>query len=426
MKKQVILRWLWCILEYLMFFPAVLILAGVFLPYRTVAVLLPTLPVHLLFGLVLTSGLKKVKNYVIVLAGTVYTAIVTAVYGAVISFGSIDGIIVVVAGTVFFYIWGIRSGTGESTTRLFLYTAGLIIHIISLFLISNIDNLKPYFIMAMCVSIFYCIGGLPLANRRFLINETYEKSSLKTIPGSVNRGNIITVSIILACIIILSFWRFLLDAFVFLAEQLGIVILKIIEFLGSLYEDSEGGMVEAPPEMPLPPAEEQNSVVPLILNVISLILFAFILFLLIRYIVRNYKRIYYALYSLLSSFFSRFQKWGSTEQGYFDREESLLKTEVQKGTSVFRRLFRRWPKWRDMKDNESRVRFLYAKFVTDHMKKGFKLRLSDTPAEVVKSIQKFEGGTSDHTMLGEVYNSVRYGAKKADDDTVRMLRDKYL
>lgn len=428
MKKQVLLRWLWCILEYLMFFPAVLILSGIILPYKTAVILLVTLPLHLLFALVLTSVLGKFTNLVVVFAGACYATIVTYICKVTFLSGSIDEFIAVIAGTVFFYIRGIRAGTGDRTGRVFLYSGGLVIHIIALYIIGCIEPLKPYFTLAMWASIIYCIAGLPLANRRFLINETHEKSSLSTIPGSVDRGNRIIVFILITSIIILSFWRALLDAFLFAAQKIAQVILKILEFLGSLYQPSERNSGGGPEDITvLPPAEEPNPIVKFILDATALLLFALILFLVIRYIVRNYKRIYQALYSLLSSFFNRFQKWSSTEQGYFDREESLLKTEFQKGSSIFKRLFRRHPKWRDMKDNESRVRFLYTKFVIDYIRKGLKLRISDTPSEVVEQARKYDKeAETDHSMLKDVYNSVRYGAKPVDDETVRILKDKYL
>ena len=392
MKKQVLLRWLWCILEYLMCFPVVLILAGILLPYKTAVVFSVTLPLHLLFGLVLTSVLKKLKNLVAALAGVAYVIIVVLICGFAFLSGSMEEYIVVIVGTVFFYIWGIRAGTGESTSRLFFYSGGLVIHLISLFLIGNIEVLKPYFTMAMWVSILYCIVGVPLANRRFLINETHEKSSLSTIPGTVNRGNRIIVIIILTGTILLSFWRTLLDAFIFIAQSISQVILKILEFLGSLYQPAEGNGGGGPQGMgQIPPAEEQNPIVNIILNIITFIIFAVIIFLFIRYIVKNYKRIYQALYGLLSSFFSRFQKWSSTEHGYFDREESLLKTEIPKRPSIFRKLFKRYPKWRDMKDNESRIRFIYTKFVIDHIRKGLKFKLSDTPSEVVEHARRYDG-----------------------------------
>ena len=122
----------------------------------------------------------------------------------------------------------------------FFYSGGLVIHLISLFLIGNIEVLKPYFTMAMWVSITYCLIGIPLANRRFLINETREKRGLSTIPGTVNRGNRIIVIIILTGTILLSFWRTLLDAFIFIAQSISQVILKILEFLGSLLPARRG------------------------------------------------------------------------------------------------------------------------------------------------------------------------------------------
>lgn len=406
--------------------PLVLILFGIILPFKAAVIVPVMLPLHLLFGLALTSVLKKIRNYIIVLTGIVYVIIVVVLSNLTFLSGTITEFISVAVGTAFFYIWGVRAGIGEISRSFFFYGGGLIIHIISLFIINQINVLKPIFPFAVWVSIIYCIIGLPLANRRFLINETYEKSSLSTIPGSVLRGNRIIVFISLIGIIILSFWRALLDAVIFIAQSISWVILKIVELLGSLYQVTEGGGGGGAPDLGQLPPGEQNPVVNIILNIITVLLFAVILFFVIRYIVKNYKRIYQALYNLISSFFNRFQKWSSTEQGYFDREESLLKTEISKRPSIFKRLFERHPKWRDMKDNESRVRFIYTRFVIDYIRKGLNLRPSDTPSEVVEKVQNYDSENEDHSLLKDVYNSVRYGAKNVDDGTVNTLKNKYL
>lgn len=410
-----------------MVFPAAVLLAGIILPFKTAVIFTVLLPVHLLFGLVLTSVLKKFRNFVLILTGVVYVFVVTFICRLTFLSGNIEEVITIAVGTIIFYVLGIRAGIGERTRSFFFYSGGLIIHVITLFIISRLESLKPFLPMVMWVSIIYCIIGLPLANRRFLINETHEKSSLSTIPGSVLRGNKVIVFIILAGVILLSFWRAILDVFLLIADSIAWVIGKILEFLGSLYQPAEGIGGGGPGDMGLPSPGEDNPVLTAILNALTVLFFAVILFFIIRYIVKNYKRIYNALYNLLSSFFNRFQKWSSTEQGYFDREESLLKTEITKRQSIFKRLFKREPKWRDMKDNVSRVRFIYSKFVIDHIRKGLKLRLSDTPSEVVEHAQKYDKeDQNDHTGLKEVYNRVRYGAKPVDDETVRTLKDKYL
>jgi len=427
MKKQVLLRWLWCTLEYSIYFPLVIILAGAVLPYNSAVIVPLMLPFHLLAGLVFTSVLKNFRNYLAALAGGAYVILVVVVCRVLFMSGYIQEYIAVIVGTVFFYTWGVKAGTGEVADRIFLYSVGLFIHLVSLFFISNIDVLKPFFNLAMWVSILYCIVGVPLANRRFLINETHEKSSLRTIPGTVNRGNRIIVIMTLVGIIILSFWQALLDAVNFIAESLSWLIQKIVDLLGSLFQSEEGGTTGPQGMETLPPVEEQNSIITLILNIISVLLLLLVLFLIIRYLVRNYKKIYQALYNLLSSLFGRFQKWSSTEQGYFDREESLLKTEFQRRPSIFRRLFKRYPRWRDMKDNESRVRFIYIRFVLDYIRKGMRFMLSDTPSEVADKARRIDREAGeDHSLLENVYNGVRYGRKPVDDETVGVLKDRYL
>ena len=127
----------------------------------------------------------------------------------------------------------------------------------SLFIISQLESLRTILPIVIMISIIYCIIGLPLANRRFLINETHEKNSLKIVPGTVLRGNKIIVTIALAGIIILSFWNTLMEVFLYIAESISWIIGKIFEFLGSVFSSSEGNGAPGGGGMDqLPPAEE--------------------------------------------------------------------------------------------------------------------------------------------------------------------------
>lgn len=426
MKKQVLLRWFWCTMEYLMIFPAIVILTSFSLSHYATVIFVATLPLHLFIGILITYIMKRFRRIIAVLVGAAYVIIITLVLMLTLLTGRIGEIIIVTAGVSFFYYWGVRAGIGDTKT-IFFYSIGLIIHAVSLFIISQLESLRTILPIVIMISIIYCIIGLPLANRRFLINETHEKNSLKIVPGTVLRGNKIIVTIALAGIIILSFWNTLMEVFLYIAESISWIIGKIFEFLGSVFSSSEGNGAPGGGGMDqLPPAEE-NPIVSTILDIIALLLFALILFFIIRYLIKNYKRIYKSLYNLLSALFNRLNRWSSTEQGYFDSEESLLKSEIPKRQSFIKRLFKREPRWRDMKDNSSRVRFIYSRFVIDHIRKGFRFKLSDTPSEVVEQIQTYDKHEeNEHTVLGNVYNEVRYGAKTVDDETVSTLKKKYL
>ncbi len=428
MKKQVLLRWFRLLMEYLMIIPVALLIAGVTLPKDMAILFVLVLPVHMLFALYLTARLEKFRNLFVVIAGIFYVGGITWLWLQTPITASLEEISVIVFATGFSFIWGIRAGIGAHAKNLFFYTGGLVIHAISLFLIKQLPVLVPLREMAVILSIIYVIMGLPFANRRFLLDESRQKSSLKMIPLSVLNGNRTLILCILIGIILLSLWKAFIDAVVFLAEGIATIIRKIIAFIGSLYQGAKAEPERGGGQMLLPPAEESNSIIPMILNILSVLIILALLFLLIRYVVKNYKRIYRVLHDLLSGFLGRFQKWSSTEQGYFDRQESILKTATpKKKTSVFKRIFNREPKWRDMKDNASRVRFLYTRFVFENIRKGFSFSSADTPDETVARInERNRADENVHEDIRISYNQVRYGGKHPDDETVKALKDTYM
>lgn len=427
MKKQIFMRWAWCLLEYLMIFPAILMLAGFTLPGDVVLAFTIVLPFHMLAAIVITSLLKRFRNILAAGIGLIYIALVTWLWQATPMSGSAGELLMTIGATAFFFIWGIRAGIGKSVRSVFFYGGGLIVHAVCLFVFSRAPALKPLLGVLIGVSIAYVIIGLPMANRRFLVLETRQKNSVKTLPGSVLRGNKIIVISIMAGIILLSFWEALANAFVYIAGVIGKVIVMIMEFLGSLYGTGEGQPEGGGEQMMLPPAEESNSIFPVIMTILVILLFTAGLFFLIRYIVRNHKRIIAGICNFFSEFFGRFQRWGSIEQGYVDRQESLLKTEIPKKPSFFKRLFRREPVWRDMKDNRSRIRFIYARFVLEHIRKGLNFSPADTPGEAVNKIVRMTGDDPEkHSGILDAYKCVRYGEKEMDDNTVKFLKDMYI
>jgi hypothetical protein len=357
--------------------------------------------------------------------GLVYTAGVSWLWITLFDINTIGGIVIIVAGTAGLFIYGICAGTSGSVKEFFFYAIGLALHAASIYLTSQAPLIMPYQKIAVALAIVYVIAGLPLANRRFLIRETQQKSSLSIVPHTVLRGNKIILFFLLVGMILLSFWRTLLDGIMYIAGVIADFIGKIIEWLGSFMQPPGEQQGPAGEQMQLPPAES-NPVVSLILDILTYIFVLAIVFFIIRYLVKNYKRIYAALYSWFSSFFNRFQKWSTTEQGYVDKQESLLKTEAPKRMSFLRRLFQREPRWRDMKDNASRVRFLYTKFVLDNIRKGFHFIPSETSDETIKRIQDSEKDEArDHNTLRSAYRQARYGEKPVEDDTVKSLKDIY-
>lgn len=427
MKKQVLLRWFWSILEYLMIIPIILIIAGFTFDKNVQVLFALSLPFHMLVSIVITLALKRFSNLLAAIVTALYVAGVTALWVAAASFGTIEEISVTIISTCFFFLWGIRAGTGASGRNLFFYSIGLIVHGISTFLINKSPVLEHLTLTAVVLAIIFVLAGLPFANRRFLLLESREKSSLKVIPGSVIRGNGIITTGLIALILILSLWDALVKAVVFAANGIAFIIGKVIDFLSSLYEPLGPGKNDQGMEDMLPPAEEGSSIITYILNGLFILLVLFLIFLIIRYIVRNFKRICKAIQDMISGMFGSFKRWSSTEQGYFDQQESILKTELPKKPSIFKKIFKREPRWRDMKDNASRVRFIYTKFVTDNIRRGLNFSSADTPAETIKRIAAMnKQDIKAHEKIKNAYNSARYSDEMPGDETVNELKNAYL
>lgn len=427
MKKQVLLRWFWSILEYLMIIPIILIIAGFTFDKNVQVLFTLSLPFHMLVSIVITLALKRFSNLLAAIVTALYVAGVTALWVAAASFGTIEEISVTIISTCFFFLWGIRAGTGASGRNLFFYSIGLIVHGISTFLINKSPVLEHLTLTAVVLAIIFVLAGLPFANRRFLLLESREKSSLKVIPGSVIRGNGIITTGLIALILILSLWDALVKAVVFAANGIAFIIGKVIDFLSSLYEPLGPGKNDQGMEDMLPPAEEGSSIITYILNGLFILLVLFLIFLIIRYIVRNFKRICKAIQDMISGMFGSFKRWSSTEQGYFDQQESILKTELPKKPSIFKKIFKREPRWRDMKDNASRVRFIYTKFVTDNIRRGLNFSSADTPAETIKRIAAMnKQDIKAHEKIKNAYNSARYSDDMPGDETVNELKNAYL
>lgn len=421
MKKPILMRWFWCLLEYLMLCPIIFIIAGFSLPESSVIPFVLTLPVNTLIAVVVILVLKKLRRFLTVFIGIIYTVGITWLWVTLFHIDTIGGTMVIAIGTGLMFMNGIRAGSEGSIRTPFFYTIGLLIHAISVFLTNQAPALIQFRTFAFVLALFYVVGGLPLANRRFLVRESQEKSSVHIIPGTVLRGNKIILAIVLAGIILLSFWEVFLNAIVN-------VVRKIVELVGIflmwLSRMQEGA--DVPPggdQMELPPATRPSPIFDILAYVLVFAVFLFIFI----YIVKNFKRYFSEFLSWISSVFSRFRSWGTAEQGYVDKQESLLKNENRRRSSFLARLFKREPKWRDMKDNASRVRFLYVRFVLDHIRRGFNFSQADTPDETIGKIQNNEKEkTTDHSVLKNAYQQTRYGNKEVDDETVKSLKDAYL
>ncbi|WP_274650719.1 hypothetical protein [Paenibacillus humicola] len=103
------------------------------------------------------------------------------------------------------------------------------------------------------------------------------------------------------------------------------------------------------------------------------------------------------------------------DQGYTDEVENLRKPPL---IDRFRRSIG-WEKrerWKDLHDNESRLRYLYRLGVGRTVKSGYAFKPYLTPEELREDARAAGKGDPLPEELVRQYNSVRYGAKKVTDE----------
>jgi uncharacterized membrane protein YccC len=110
-------------------------------------------------------------------------------------------------------------------------------------------------------------------------------------------------------------------------------------------------------------------------------------------------------------------------QGYVDEVESIRKP------GLLSRLWRSTTKeprsrWKDLQDNESRIRYLYRQWLAGRIKAGYAFKPHLTPSETGEDAGSQAGDSTSAQTLIHQYNSVRYGGKKITDETLQQLRER--
>lgn len=77
------------------------------------------------------------------------------------------------------------------------------------------------------------------------------------------------------------------------------------------------------------------------------------------------------------------------------------------------------PRWKDLKNNRERIRFIYRRYIEDRLKKGAKIENSETPDEIRNILENKEVNVP--AVLFSSYYIARYAGEtgKIDDGTVK-------
>ncbi|RAP78269.1 DUF4129 domain-containing protein [Paenibacillus montanisoli] len=266
--------------------------------------------------------------------------------------------------------------------------------------------------------------GLTLyqANRGTVGRETLSGDAKPAVDRTVRRHNRLFVGIaaVISVLIVLTYQ---------LQEVFGALGRGIKSLLGGLL--SGGG--EEPPvqtgQEALPPPEmpglaEGSKGLPfwveLIFYSIAGALVLFVLWLLLRKL-KELPEWLKRLQSKLAEFFRRDRSVMAS--GYVDEVERIRNTGSRlsfwKNRSKEHKL-----KWKDLADNEARVRYLYRRWIGAYVKKGYTFKPHSTPLEIGSDVQTLGGSSAGETALLEAYQRVRYGKENVANELLEQLIDR--
>lgn len=415
---RICLKWLQSLYEMLCIMPVLLLLGALIVPERYQWLCLGYLAGGYLWGLLLGLPLKKSRMWLrllIVLAGAIVPAcflfpaenwapIVTAV-----------GITSVYRGSVLTYRdW-------EEHYPLPVSWIGLVLYLLFSYLFTRGEILKPYLPFFTLTGLVFIVTTVFALNHRAMRKSVPSREETIPLPRRMIKQNRWLIALLAVFVLVIGLFRTIKDT---VAAAAAAVFAWFMGVLESLY----GNMQQVPLEdggMPmLPPAGETNSLWQTVLTVLLYIVGGAICLSIIAgvFVVlwNGLKRLYRALLDLLG------RRSEPMSQGYIDQRESLWDMEMARRTLSrtrrwIRTAFTPRDRWRDMRDNRQRARFLYRSYIRRAMAEGFKPDPAATAADTLTAAKTFTG--SHPEALADLYADARYGDIEPADAAIAAVKD---
>lgn len=409
------------IVELLLHLPLVLI---VYIYRPSFGVSLPEL-LLLLFGAYLFGcGVNALIRFVRAFPRLLIAAVIGGVGGIVVYGINFEGIYtaVLLAAAAF------RGGRYAITPALLRliprdYVLGLMYYFFGSVIFSFKTEFDAYRTLMLLCGLFTLVVTLFQTNKSNVNRETLSGAVKPLVEPTVRRHNRIFVGLtaVVSVLIVLSYQ---------LQAIFGAIGDSIVEMFRHLPKGGKEApppaanqdAAQLPPELMAKPSKTMPHWVDIVLYVIVGLVVCFLLYLLLRQL-KHLPSWLRTLQSKLKDLFSRDK--GSSTKGYVDQVERIRKSRK------LNELFRGRPKeprvrWKDLKDNESRIRYLYRRWIGSSVRKGYTFRPHLTPLEVAAELQSMGGEKVDSVSISELvhaYQQVRYGGGKISDEQLGRLAD---
>ncbi|WP_219837470.1 DUF4129 domain-containing protein [Paenibacillus sp. R14(2021)] len=310
-----------------------------------------------------------------------------------------------------------------------LNTQEYILGVFIYFVVSVLHAIHPFFQgyewIYSAAGMLTLVMTLYLTNRSMVSRETLSGSERPVVEPSVRRNNRIFVGAVIAVVVLIALTYQLQAVF-------GAALHAVSSWLTALFSGTDAQPQQVLPDQPVQPPHpplplgEAKTMAPwvnyLLFGVVSLIAAAGLWLLLL-----NVGKFSEWLREMRQRFLGLFNREkGSFASGYVDQIERIQKAgnapRKWRGRAGGERL-----RWKDLQDNESRVRYLYRRWLGQAVKKGFAHQAHLTPQEIAVQLgqRSLDGSISRSSAdaLLASYQGVRYGGERPSDEQLQKLAD---
>lgn len=438
-SRNVLRKWLQGVIELILFLPLLLILFTLIPLSLPLPLWISSFALFYLAGIVSVDLLGIQSKWIYLLLSfsfvTIYMMMVTELNYFEI-FTWLIGVFLFYRGHLF---W---SRPWSDLFPLTLYWVSLFVYFLSSLIFSRLEVLAPLIPLLTAAGFISVILTLWMTNSLSLQNVNLSGKKVTEVSKTIKRHNHIAVILITFVIFFIAFFNTIKDLFVQWILAVMHFIISGIVYLMSLFagDDEKPLPVEENPDMPemspLPEGEPARWA-----QIMEIIMFGllgiFVLVLLFFGIKALSKVIRKALHKLMA-FLKTKGAFRTETTGYVDEK---TKTVTLKGLgSMYKDRLQHWlserlrkePKWKDLKNNRDRVRYVYRHWLIHRIASGYAYKDTLTPKETSMDLVKWRDKgaehrgndlNEDHSDLTDAYNEARYGNKDIHDDKVLRIQN---
>ncbi|MBJ6359959.1 DUF4129 domain-containing protein [Paenibacillus sp. GCM10012307] len=414
--------------EFLLYFPALLVIQVYLLHGSGWSALLLLLLLALSYGLgSCASSLLKLRQLYRLLIFCIVggAALSYIVYGAGLSSLGSAGVLIGIS-----LYRGARSDQAAWGERFPLgaYFTGLSLYFIASIIFGFVQELQPYTSLLLGCGIASLVAAMYISNSRMLWIET-ASGEASALPAGVRRHNRLQIGLLLAAVLLLTF-----------LQRFDRVLIWLRDWIQSLFEDrgesatpEQTPLEPGPPEIsPLIPGEPREPSVLLMYleKLLSAIIMIALGILLIWLLYKGIRRVPGAA-SIIRRWLGRLlnrQRGSFAHDGYVDEVETVLDwngSKQGKGRkSIGKRGRERWQE--DMGAND-KVRFLYRVWLRQKRKEGYERLPYQTPRETLDELLRSESDEPGLAhQLTDMYEQARYSANEVPPEEIRRIKEKLI